>query len=88
MGKHQWGCEECGTSFNLAKMRDRLNALVGRQLQEDFICELLGDPEPNAFPELGERAWKWTGKHGTLHTLDAGNGWHVVIKGQKVTQFK
>ena len=54
--------------------------LVGRQFQEDFIDELLSDAKPEAFPELGERAWKWTGKHGILYTLDAGNGWHIVMK--------
>ena len=83
VGKYKWECEECGTTFNLAKMRNLLDALVGRQFQEDFIDELLNDVKPVAFPELGERAWKWTGKHGILYTLDAGNGWHVVMKGQK-----
>lgn len=58
--------------------------LVGRQFQEDFIGELLSDAKSETFPKLGERAWKWTGKHGILYTLDAGNGWHVVIKGVKL----
>lgn len=65
-------------------MRDVLDLLVGRQFQEDFIDELWGDAKPEAFPELGERACKWTGKHGILFTLDTGNGWHVVIKGVKL----
>jgi hypothetical protein len=58
--------------------------LVGRQFQEDFIDELLGCAKPEPFPKLGERAWKWTGKHGILYTLDAGNCWHLVMKGQKI----
>jgi hypothetical protein len=82
--ENRWGCEFCGTSFNFGKMRNALEMLVGRQFQEDFIDELLGYAKPEAFPELGERAWKWTGKHGILYTLDTGNGWHVVMKGQKV----
>jgi len=45
----------------------------------------LSDAKPMAFPKLGERAWKWTGKHGILYTLDTGNGWHILMKGQKVT---
>ena len=69
-------------------MRNCLNALAGRQFQEDFICELLDNAKLNTFPKLGERAWKWIGKHGILYTLDAGNGWHVVMKGQTATQFK
>ena len=58
--------------------------LVGRQFQEDFIDELLSDAKPEAFPEFGERAWKWTGKYSILYTLDAGNGWHVVMKSVKL----
>jgi hypothetical protein len=83
VGKYKWECKECGTTFNLAKMRNMLDALVGRQFQEDFIDELLNDAKPVAFPKLGERTWRWTGKHGILYTLDTGNGWHVVMKGQK-----
>ncbi len=64
-------------------MRNALDMLVGRQFQEDFIDELLTDAKPEPFPELGERAWRWAGKHGILYTLDTGNGWHVVMKGQK-----
>jgi hypothetical protein len=59
--------------------------LVGRQFQEDFIDELLNGAKPVAFPKLGERAWKWAGKQGILYTLDAGNGWHVVMKSQKAS---
>ena len=69
-------------------MRNCLNALAGRQFQDDFICELLGNAKLNTFPKLGERAWKWAGKHGILYTLDTGNGWHVVMKGQTATHFK
>jgi hypothetical protein len=58
--------------------------LIGRQFQEDFINELLGCVKPEPFSKLGERAWRWTGKHGILYTLDAGNGWHIVMKGQKI----
>jgi hypothetical protein len=83
--KNQWECEVCGTSFNFAKMRSSLDAFVGRQFQEDFIDKLLNDAKLVAFSKLGERAWKWTGKYGILYTLDTGNGWHIVIKGQKVT---
>lgn len=82
VGKNRWECEVCGTLFNFTKMRNSLEALVGSQFQEDFIEELLGDAKPEAFPDLGERAWKWTGKKGTLYTLDSGNGWHVVLKGE------
>lgn len=56
--------------------------LVGRQFSEDFIDELLGKARPERAVELGERAWKWTGKYGILYTLDTGNGWHVLMKGQ------
>jgi hypothetical protein len=56
---------------------------VGRQFQEDFIEELLGCVEPEPFSKLSERVWRWVGKHGILYTLDAGNGWHIVMKGQK-----
>lgn len=75
-----WKCEFCGTSFDFGKMRNALNMLVGRQFQEDFITELLDDARPRPLPALGERAWRWTGKHGTLNTLDAGNGWHTVME--------
>ena len=84
---HRWECEECGTSFNFAKMRNSLNAFVGRQFQEDFIDELLGDAVAKLFLELDERAWKWIGKHGILYTLDTGNGWHLVIEGQQHLKF-
>jgi hypothetical protein len=62
--------------------------LVGRQFQEDFIVALLNDAKTEVFPKFGERAWKWAGKHGVLYTLDTGNGWHVVMKGQKAVQLK
>jgi hypothetical protein len=80
--KDQWKCKECGTSFNFAEMRRCIGALVSCQFQEDFIGELLGDAKLKAFPKLGERAWRWDGKYGILYTLDAGNGWHVIMKGQ------
>lgn len=77
-------CEFCGTTFNLDKLRNVLNSLVGRQFQEDFIDELLGGAKPEPLPKLGERAWKWTGKHDILYTFDMGNGWHLVIKGKNL----
>jgi len=83
--ENRWKCEYCGTSFDFGRLRNVLDMLVGRQFQEDFIDELLSDAKPMAFPKLGERAWKWTGKHGVLYTLDTGNGWHILMKGQKVT---
>ncbi|MFH1821109.1 MAG: hypothetical protein ABH852_01530 [Methanobacteriota archaeon] len=61
---------------------------MGRLFQGEFIEELLLEAKPKTFPQLGERAWKWTGKHGTLYTLDTGNGWHVVMNGKSATQFK
>jgi len=81
-----WECESCGTSFNFRRLRNALDMLVGRQFQEDFIDELLSDAAPERFPKLGERAWKWTGKHGILYTFDSGNGWHVVMKGSIKTR--
>ncbi|MDI6642650.1 MAG: hypothetical protein QMD95_01125 [Candidatus Hodarchaeaceae archaeon] len=85
--ENRWECEFCGTSFDFKRLRDALDMLVGRQFQEDFIDELLSDAKPEAFPKLGERTWKWTGKHGILYTLDAGNGWHDVMKGQRTSYF-
>jgi len=60
--------------------------LVGRQFSEDFIDELLGGAQLKRAPKLGERAWRWVGKHGILYTIDVGNSWHVVVKGQKLIQ--
>ena len=79
--RNSWECEVCGTLFDFEKLRSVLDALVGRQFQEDFIEELLDDAGAEHFPQLGERAWKWEGRHGTLYTLDVGNGWHMVMKG-------
>jgi len=66
-------------------LKNVLDLLVGRQFQEDFIDELLSDAKATAFSKLGERAWKWVGKYGILYTLDTGNGWHLVVKGQKIS---
>jgi hypothetical protein len=82
--KYKWECESCGTSFNFSKLRNVLDTLVGCQFSEDFIEELLGDGKPKVSPQFGERAWKWTGKHGIIYTFDIGNSWHLVIKGQKI----
>lgn len=78
-----WKCEVCGTSFNFSKMRNSLDTLVGQELQENFIEELLEKVKPIRFPKFGERGWKWEGKYGILYTLDTGNGWHLVMKGLK-----
>jgi ribosomal protein L37AE/L43A len=81
--ENQWQCEVCGTSFNFNMLRNALDALVGRQYSEDFIDELLGKTQLEGAPKLGERAWRWAGKHGILYTFDIGNSWHLVIRGQK-----
>ena len=80
-----WKCESCGTSFDFGRLKNVLDLLVGRQFQEYFIDELLSDAKATAFSKLGERAWKWVGKYGILYTLDTGNGWHLVVKGQKIS---
>lgn len=80
IGKNEWKCENCGTSFDLDKLRKSLDDLVGCEFTEDFISELLGNPNLKRCPKLGERGWKWMGKYGGLHTLHTGNTWHVIIK--------
>ncbi|MCD6248022.1 MAG: hypothetical protein J7J17_00995 [Hadesarchaea archaeon] len=77
--KNKWKCETCGTTFDFERLRRVPDLLVGRQFQEDFIDEFLGGAKLEHCPELGERAWEWQGKHGTLYTLDVGNGWHMVM---------
>lgn len=81
--KGLWECEVCGTSFDFNKLRNSLDKLVGQQLQEDFIEELLRKAKPIRVLKLDERAWKWKGKYGILYTLDTGNGWHLVMKALK-----
>jgi len=80
---NRWNCKVCGTSFDFDKLRNALDKLVGREFTEDFIDELLGNAQPERTSELGERAWRWVGKHGILDTLDMGNTRHVVMKGMK-----
>ena len=84
--KYKWECEECGTTFNLVKMRNSLDALVGRLLPGEFISKLLGDATLQAADEFGERGWKWVGRHGFLYAADCGNDWYAVLTGQKVTK--
>ena len=79
----EWKCEFCGTSYNFSELRNALDALVGQQFPEDFIDELLGNARLERNPELGERGWRWIGRHGVLLTLDIGNGWYVIVKGSK-----
>ena len=75
-----WKCEACGTSFDFCKLRKNLHLLVGRELQEDFIQQLLLSTTVDHYPQLGERGYQWRGKHGIINTLHAGNGWHIVVE--------
>ena len=84
VGKHEWRCEECGTSFDLAKLRSSLDLLVCRPLPDEFIEELLGHATLERAEELGERGYKWVGKHGTLYVVDSGNGWWTVLGAKAV----
>jgi len=83
VGRHKWECEECGTSFNLAKMRNSLDALAGRLLPGEFISKLLGDANIQGADEFGERDYKWVGRYGFLYATDCGNDWFAVLKGKK-----
>ena len=86
VGKYKWECEKCGTTFNLAKMRNSLDALTGRLLPGEFISKLLGDAIPQDADEFSERDYKWVGKHGFLYAADCGNDWWAVLKGQTTTK--
>jgi rubredoxin len=74
-----WKCEVCGTVFDFSKLRKVFGKCLGREFTQDFIEELLVCTRVERAPKLGERGWRWVGKHGTLYTLDAGNGWHVIV---------
>jgi hypothetical protein len=60
-----------------------LKALSGSQFPADFIDKLLGGAKLESAPEFGERGFKFVGKHGTIHAIDMGNNWFIVLKGQK-----
>jgi hypothetical protein len=42
--KNKWKCKNCGTFFDLDKLRKSLGNLTGCEFTEDFINELLGAP--------------------------------------------
>lgn len=83
-----WVCERCGTKFDFAKLRKILGELTGREFTDDFIRELLGDARGEVARGLGERGWKWSGTHGVLYTLDVGNGWYYIVRGEPSAKRK
>ena len=82
IGRYRWECKVCGTSFDFVRLRNTLKALSGSQLPADFIDELLGGAKLERAPEFSERGFKFVGKHGTIHGIDMGNNWFIVLKGQ------
>jgi hypothetical protein len=83
IGRYQWECKVCGTSFDFVRLRGALKALSGSQFPADFIAELLGDAKLDGAPEFGERGFKFVGKHGTINAIDMRNNWFIVLKCQK-----
>lgn len=80
--KHRWKCEECGTSFDLAKLRNSLDLLVCRSLPGEFISELLKDATLERAEEFGECSYKWAGRYGVLYVIDSGNDWWTVLRAE------
>jgi len=78
--KSIWECERCGASYDLAKMRQTLDDLIGCEFSDDFISELLQDAKLSPCIKLGERGWKMSGRYGTLYLWDVGNGWYSVVR--------
>lgn len=88
IGRNRWRCGNCGTSFDFNKLRKSLCDLVAHEFTEDFIHELLGNPDLKRHPKLGERGWKWTGRYGILYTLHTGNTWHLIVRAKIRTQIE